>query len=195
MNLRKSDLRGHLRSQASNLSELIADDAVDSSVCEAILVLSDAVRSGKPILTCGNGGSAADAMHIAGELVGEFHHSRPAINVFCLNANVSVLTAWANDVSYNSAFARQVEAHGDKGGVLWGLSTSGNSQNVIEACEAAKAVGMSTIAMTGREGGALAKVVSHVIRVPADNAPSAQNLHVMLYHYICAEVERLSLSM
>lgn len=194
MNPEESPLRHHLRTQAHNLQELIASDVLHSSVEQAIVVLSGAIRSGKPILTCGNGGSASDALHIAGELVGEFHISRPAINVVCLNANVSVLTAWSNDVSYNSAFARQVEAHGDAGGVLWGLSTSGNSQNVIEACEAARVLGMQTIAMTGRDGGALARIASNPIRVPADDAPSAQNLHVVLYHYICAEVERLSLS-
>lgn len=180
----------HLTSQAKNLDEMMSSLVLHESVMASIDLLIEAARMGRPILTCGNGGSAADAMHIAGELVGRFHLNRRAMNVICLNANSAVITAWANDISFGSVFARQVEAHGAEGGVLWGLSTSGNSENVVQAFEVARSMGMDSIAMTGRQGGILSGLASHSICVPGDDAPSAQNLHVILYHYMCAEIER-----
>ena len=189
----QTELYKYLVSERSNLTRLLEDEGIHDAVERAIVELVRAVRIKAVILTCGNGGSASDALHIAGELVGRFNHDRQAINVVCLNANVSVMTAWSNDVKYESLFARQVEAHGTGTGVLWGLSTSGNSRNVIEAVEVARNIGMPAIAMTGEGGGELARLASIVISVPARSAPSAQNLHVMLYHYICSEVERRTL--
>jgi D-sedoheptulose 7-phosphate isomerase len=128
-----------------------------------------ALGGGKTLLLCGNGGSASDAMHITGELVGRFLMERKALRAICLTSNPSVLTAWANECGYESIFSRQVEAYGEAGGVLPGLSTSGNSKNVIKAFGQARLMGMTTIALTGEGGG---------------------ETHVCLYHYLCQEIEK-----
>ena len=187
-----SAIQSHLDFSSSLLARLRNQPGLAENVSSAIQGLLHAVHSNKPILTCGNGGSASDALHISGELVGRFFLDRRALDVVCLNSNVTVMTAWANDVSFESIFARQVQAHGARGGVLWGLSTSGNSRNVIEAFEVAKQLGMFTIAMTGSSSGALGELADCTLSVPAPDAPSAQNLHVVLYHFICAELERLA---
>ena len=119
---------------------------------QSIEIITKCLQQQLPLLICGNGGSAADALHISGELVGRFLKERKALNVVCLNANVSVLTAWANDYDYDSAFARQVEAHGRAGGVCWGISTSGNSPNVLQALQKAREMEMKTLALTGEVG-------------------------------------------
>ncbi len=182
----------YLESSASLLQKLIDQPALATQVSTAIEQVVSAVLSGKPILTCGNGGSASDALHVSGELVGRFFQDRQALNVICLNSNVTVMTAWANDVSYESVFSRQVEAHGSKGGVLWGFSTSGNSKNVVDAFRTAKEIGMTTIVMTGSDPGMLGGLADHVISVPGTDAPSAQNLHVVVYHFMCAEIEKFA---
>lgn len=186
-----SDIQKHLDFSSSLLVKLRDQAGLVGNIEFAVEALLSAVISYKPILTCGNGGSASDALHISGELVGRFRLDRRALNVVCLNSNVTVMTAWANDVSFDSIFARQVQAHGSRGGVLWGLSTSGNSKNVIEAFQVAKQLGMSTIAMTGSSSGALGELADCTLSVPAVDAPSAQNIHVVLYHFICEQVERL----
>lgn len=188
-----SNLREYLDRSASELQALGSQENLDVIVSGALQDLVDALAKGKPILTCGNGGSASDALHVSGELVGRFFYDRPALNVICLNSNVTVMTAWANDVDFLSIFARQVEAHGQEGGVLWGFSTSGNSGNVVEAFRKAKSMGMKTIAMTGQAAGSLGELAHHLIRVPGEDAPSAQNMHVVLYHYMCAEIERVAM--
>ena len=140
------------------------------------------------------GGSAADALHITGELVGKFLIDRKAININCLNANVSVLTAWANDFSFDTVFERQIEAYGSKGGVCWGLSTSGNSINVINGFIKAKKLGMSTLAFTGKDGGELKKFSDLIICIPSSSTPRIQEVHLIVYHYICEQLEILQLN-
>ncbi|HEV2368362.1 MAG TPA: SIS domain-containing protein [Acidimicrobiales bacterium] len=155
----------------------------------AVEVITQALASGRPLLVCGNGGSAADAMHISGELVGRFHRERRGFKCICLVTDPAFLTAWANDYSYDSVFARQIEAYGHEGGVLLGLSTSGNSANVVRAFEAARLAGMSTIAFTGAGGGKLASLADVLVDVPSRSTPLIQQVHSCLYHYLCAEVE------
>jgi D-sedoheptulose 7-phosphate isomerase len=186
-----SDLASYLEFSATQLTSLSDDSSLFDAVSSAIGEVVSALRSGKPLLTCGNGGSASDALHVSGELVGKFFLEREPLNVMCLNSNVTVITAWANDVSYDSVFSRQVEAHGEPGGVLWGFSTSGNSRNVVAAFEAAAARGMKTIAMTGIGGGVLGSLADYPIIVPGLDPPTAQNMHVVLYHFMCAEIEKL----
>lgn len=149
----------------------------------------DAVAAGAPILVCGNGGSASDAMHIAGELVGRFLKERKAINCICLSSNPAVLTAWSNDYDFETVFSRQVEAYARKSGVVIGLSTSGNSANVIEAFRAARDHGMKTVGLTGAGGGKMAEVSDALIEVPSKSTPLIQQAHICLYHYICEQVE------
>lgn len=166
-----------------NLSEfqVFLDVSVD--------LLVNTLSSSKPVLVCGNGGSAADSQHIAGELVGKFLKERRALNVRALTVDTSVITAWANDVSYDTVFARQVEAYGELDAVLWAISTSGNSKNVVLAAIKAKELGMRVIAMTGDSGGALAELADILLSVPSNLTPRIQEVHMMVYHYLCQRVE------
>lgn len=172
-----------------NLIAIKNDSGLLDRVEDLIKVLTQSLKEGLPLLVCGNGGSASDALHISGELVGRFNFDRRPLNVICLNSNTTVLTAWSNDVDYDSVFSRQVEAHGQKGGFLWGLSTSGNSNNVLAAFKTAKRLEMKTIAFTGDDGGLLAKMSDFIINVPSKETPHIQELHIIFYHYICAKIE------
>ena len=156
----------------------------------AVAACTAALGAGRPLLICGNGGSAADAMHITGELVGRFLVERQALRAICLADNPSVLTAWSNDYSFETIFSRQVEAYAEPGGVLLGLSTSGNSPNVVLALEAARARGMVTIGLTGQGGGRMAPLCDHLLAVPSRSTPAIQQVHLVLYHCFCDGVER-----
>lgn len=163
--------------------------ALDTAMDRAVAATAAALAEDKPLLICGNGGSAADAEHIAGELVARFLKERRGLPVISLVSNPAVLTAWANDYSYETVFSRQVEAYGRRGGVLLGLSTSGNSKNVVLAMEAARGLGMTTIGMTGEGGGKMAALCDHLFAVPSRFTPAIQEVHLCLYHHYCAAVE------
>jgi D-sedoheptulose 7-phosphate isomerase len=162
---------------------------LDAAMDRAVAATAAALRAGRPLLACGNGGSAADADHIVGELVGRFLRERRAIRAISLSGNAAVLTAWANDRDYADVFARQVEAYGEAGGVLLALSTSGNSENVVRALEAARGMGMVTIGLTGEVGGRMAPLCDHLFAVPSRFTPAVQQVHLCLYHCFCAGVE------
>lgn len=165
--------------------------AIDSSVMDgAVETAVGALRAAKPLLVCGNGGSASDAMHITGELVGRFLIERKALNAICLASNPAVLTAWSNDYGYDTVFSRQVEAYGEPGAVLVGISTSGNSRNVIAAFEQAKAIGMKTIALTGEGGGHAGTLADYLFAIPSRCTPLIQQAHICLYHYFCQSIEQ-----
>lgn len=181
-------LESYLQEASSLIQKTITTD-LSSNVLEAVNLITATVAARRPLLICGNGGSAADACHIAGELVGRFLLERPAMNVLALPANQSVLTAWSNDYDYSTVFARQVEAHGGPGAVVWGISTSGNSHNVVAAFERAHQLDMKTIAMTGQGGGRLAALSDILLAVPSRSTPRIQEMHMLIYHYICGEVE------
>ncbi|HUI80848.1 MAG TPA: SIS domain-containing protein [Bryobacteraceae bacterium] len=159
-------------------------------VAQALETIIEALQSGRPVLVCGNGGSAADAMHITGELVGRFLVDRKALNVICLSSNTAVLSALANDHSYDTVFARQVEAYGAPGAVLIGISTSGISANVVAAFERARSLGMKTIALTGEGGGKLFPLSDYLFAVPSRSTPLIQQSHICLYHYFCRAIEQ-----
>lgn len=139
--------------ESADLLKQTANTLTEESMQSAVRLSADALNKNRALLICGNGGSASDAMHITGELVGRFLKERRALKAICLSSNPAVLTAWSNDYSYETVFSRQVEAYGEPGGVLVGLSTSGNSQNVIAALEVARRIGMTTIGFTGQGGG------------------------------------------
>lgn len=162
----------------------------DDLVSRALDAITGALRAGKPLLVCGNGGSAADAMHLTCELVGRFLLERQALNVICLSSNPAVLTACANDHDFTTVFSRQVEAYGSAGGILLGLSTSGNSANVVKAFVQARSMGMSTVALTGEGGGKLAPLSDYLFAVPSQSTPLIQQVHLCLYHYLCYAIER-----
>ncbi len=155
-----------------------------------IEVITSALRSAKPLLVCGNGGSASDAIHITAELVGRFQRERRAFKTICLADNPGVLTAWSNDCGFETVFARQVEAYGEPGGVLLGISTSGNSNNVLAALQTARRLGMHTVALTGAGGGRLASCADYLLAVPSDKTPLIQQAHTCIYHYLCDAIER-----
>ena len=163
--------------------------SLDAAMDRAVAAITAALGAGKPLLVCGNGGSAADAQHIVGEMVGRFLKERRALKAICLSSNPAVLTAWANDYSFETVFSRQVEAYAEPGAVLLGISTSGNSSNVVLALEAAKERGMVTIGLTGEGGGRMAGLCDHLFAVPSRSTPAIQQVHLCLYHYLCAAVE------
>ena len=161
----------------------------ESLVTGALNACVTALRDRRPVLVCGNGGSAADAMHLTAELVGRFQLHRQALNVICLSSNPALLTAWANDYTYDTVFSRQVEAYGVPGAVLLGISTSGNSHNVVTAFERARAMGLKTISLTGEGGGKLAALSDYLFAVPSSSTPLIQQTHICLYHYLCDAIE------
>ena len=161
----------------------------------AIDSIVEALSSGQSLLVCGNGGSAADAMHITGELVARFLKDRRAFRAICLSDNPVVLTAWSNDITFETVFARQVEAYGGKGAVILGLSTSGTSRNVVAAFEQARRMSMRTIALTGEGGGSLGPLSDFLLAVPSRDTPLIQQVHLCLYHYLCEHVERRLVSL
>lgn len=156
------------------------------SVSEAIV---KTINNGGRIVLCGNGGSASDALHFAGEIVGRFQKERNPWPAVVLNADVATLTAIANDYGYDDAFARQAKAHLTSKDVFIGISTSGNSTNVIRAVEVAKETGAKTVAFLGKDGGQLAKMVDYPIVVPCNTTARVQESHIMLIHIICELVE------
>ncbi len=161
----------------------------DAKMEEAVRLCVTALRGGASLLVCGNGGSAADAMHIAGELVGRFVKERKGLNCICLADNPATLTAWANDYDYASVFARQVEAYGRAGGVLIAISTSGNSPSIVQAAEKARAMGVSVIGLTGEGGGKLAPLCDVLLDAPSKTTALIQQVHICLYHYLCGAIE------
>lgn len=174
---------------SAEILRLAASPALEDGVAKAVAAVVAALKADKPLLVCGNGGSAADAMHITGELVGRFLKERPALRCICLSDNPSVLTAWANDYSYETVFSRQVEAYGQSGGVFWGISTSGNSPNVVLAAKEARKRGMTVLALTGEGGGKLAAEADILLAAPSRHTPLIQQVHICLYHYICEKIE------
>jgi D-sedoheptulose 7-phosphate isomerase len=153
-------------------------------------VLIETLRMGKKILICGNGGSAADAQHMAGELVGRFLIDRPPYRAIALTTDTSTLTALANDYGYESVFSRQVDALADAGDALIALSTSGNSPNILQAVESAKALGAATIGLSGQDGGKLKEMADVCLCVAADDSPSIQEGHGVVIHILCALIEQ-----
>ncbi|MDD3013936.1 MAG: D-sedoheptulose 7-phosphate isomerase [Candidatus Gastranaerophilales bacterium] len=161
-----------------------------TSIEEAAILITNCFKAGNKLLICGNGGSAADAQHIAAEFVGKFYRiDRPALPAIALNVNTSIITAIANDFGYDGIFTRQVEALGQKGDVFVGISTSGNSKNIIEAAKMAIQKGMYFVALTGQNECKLDKIAQIAIKVPSLNTPIIQNAHISTCHTICELVE------
>ncbi|NWG73785.1 MAG: SIS domain-containing protein [Rubrivivax sp.] len=179
-----------LRETASVLRAMSEDTALHASLVEVAAACVAALRGGGKILFAGNGGSAADAQHLAGELVSRFNYDRPGLPAFALTTDTSVLTAIGNDYGYERLFARQIEAVGRAGDVFVEISTSGRSPNILKALEAARAKGLLTVGMTGRGGGRMAEFCDHVLRSPADATPRIQEGHIAMGHTICWLIER-----
>jgi len=158
-------------------------------VASATVLCTNSLHSGGRIWFCGNGGSAADAQHLAAELSGRFYIDRAPLAAEALHCNTSFLTAVANDFGYDEIYARALRASGRKGDVLVAISTSGNSANIVKACEAAQEMGISIVALTGASGGLLANLADICLAVPSTNTPRIQECHILLGHIICEAVE------
>lgn len=188
--MRWQTVREHLDASLDAIQVAVKEPAFAGGIIEAARVIADSLRAGGKVLACGNGGSAADAQHFVAELVGSYRlRDRPGLAALALTTDTSVLTAVANDYGYERVFSRQVVALGRAGDVLFALSTSGESENIIRAAEQAKIEGMRTVGLTGRAGGRLAALCDVCIYAPTDSTPIIQQLHQIAYHAICAMVE------
>ncbi|WP_281746551.1 D-sedoheptulose 7-phosphate isomerase [Helicobacter suis] len=154
------------------------------------LFLIETLKQGHQILICGNGGSAADAQHFAAELTGRYKKERGGLAAIALSTDTSALTAIANDYGYHFVFARQVEALGKKGDCLVGISTSGNSENVLLALKKAKELGLSTLGISGHQGGKMRALCDFNLIVPSTDTPRIQEMHILIIHLLCDQIEK-----
>ncbi|HOJ49757.1 MAG TPA: D-sedoheptulose 7-phosphate isomerase [Spirochaetota bacterium] len=162
--------------------------SLEDKIAIAINTIIESLKNGNKIIIMGNGGSASDSLHFAGEIVGRYKRERkgyPAISLL----EPSIITAIANDYSYEEVFSRQVEALAEPGDIVFGISTSGNSKNVINGIKKAKEIGATTIGLLGKDGGQLSNIVDIPIIVPSDNTPRIQEAHIFIIHYICEKIE------
>ncbi|MEO6133625.1 MAG: D-sedoheptulose 7-phosphate isomerase [Ginsengibacter sp.] len=182
-------IRNIIQSSIDVKQQILADDKLLQTVNDCVEVIVAAFRNGNKVLFCGNGGSASDAQHLAAEFSGRFYLDRDALPADALHCNTSYLTAVANDYSFDLIYSRILKGIGNKGDVLVGLSTSGNSKNIVAAFETAKEKGMITIAFTGESGGKLKEDSDYLINIPSNDTPRIQESHITLGHIICQLVE------
>ncbi|UEG49521.1 D-sedoheptulose 7-phosphate isomerase [Ferruginibacter lapsinanis] len=178
-----------IQSSISVKQQILQNDTLLKTVQDCVTAIVAAFKNGNKVLFCGNGGSAADAQHLAAEFSGRFYTDRDALPAEALHCNTSYITAVANDYSYDVIYSRLVKGIGNKGDVLVGLSTSGNSKNIINAFDVAKEKGMITIGFTGDTGGKMKTISDLLLNVPSNDTPRIQESHIMLGHIICELVE------
>ena len=182
-------IKEYIQASIETKQKILQDEALQEKIRSAALAMVSAIRNGHKVLSAGNGGSAADAQHFAGELVSKFFFDRTGLPAFSLATDTSVLTAIGNDYGYEHSFERQVQAVGQKGDVFLGISTSGNSKNIVAAVLEAKKKGIMTVALTGAKECQLDSLCDIVIKVPSTSTPTIQESHIMIEHMICAIVE------
>ena len=177
--------------ELSDLTNLIANDSTFIQQIDKISgVIIEAYQKNKKTIFCGNGGSSAEAQHLAAELSGKFKLERKAIPAEACHVNSSFLTAVSNDYDFTQVYSRHIEAFGNEGDVLIGLSTSGTSQNIINAFNTAKEKGLTTVSLTGLSGGLLNETSDYILKVPSQNVPRIQEIHLLIGHIICEKVEQ-----
>lgn len=176
--------------EASILAKKCLMDSEGANIEKAAKSIIASLQAGGKVMIFGNGGSAADSQHMAAELVGRFKKDRRALPAIALTTNTSTLTAIANDYGYHVVFSRQIEALGKSGDVAIGISTSGNSKNILQALKKAGEMGIGTIGLTGSKGGSLAKACDIAIVVPSDDTPRIQEAHLLICHVLCELVEK-----
>ena len=189
MNKMQDQIKSIINASIKTKQGILEDADLLKSIEAVVLELVLAFRAGNRVYFCGNGGSAADAQHLAAEFSGRFYKDRLALPAEALHCNTSYLTAVANDYGYEHVYARLIEGIGQPGDILIGLSTSGNSVNIIEAMKKAKRKGMTTIGMTGVDGGKMREESNFIINVPSTDTPRIQESHIMVGHIICELVE------
>lgn len=182
-------IRKIIQASIETKQQVLQNEELLNSICEVVTVIVAAFKNGNRVYFCGNGGSAADAQHLAAEFSGRFYTDRKALPAEALHCNTSYLTAVANDYGYDVVYSRMIDGIGQKGDVLVGLSTSGNSANIIKAFETAKEKGMTTVAFTGITGGQMKSVSDYLINIPSTDIPRIQESHIMVGHIVCQLVE------
>ncbi|NCW33034.1 MAG: SIS domain-containing protein [Betaproteobacteria bacterium] len=183
-------IQNDIEASAAIARALASDAALLQRIEVVALACVEALRAGAKLLFAGNGGSAADAQHMAGEFVSRFNYDRPGLAAVALTVDSSILTAIANDYAYDYVFARQIEAIGRQGDLFFAYSTSGNSPNILRALEAARAKAITTVGLTGNRQGAMNPLCDHLLAMPSAHTPRIQEAHLMVGHAICAAVER-----
>ncbi|EAH6698666.1 D-sedoheptulose 7-phosphate isomerase [Campylobacter jejuni] len=184
-----SYIKEHFQESILVKEQILKDENLITLIKNASLEVIKAYRNGNKTLLAGNGGSAADAQHIAGEFVSRFYFDRPGIASIALSTDTSILTAISNDYGYENLFARQVQAQGVKGDVFIGISTSGNSKNILKALDLCRQKGITSIGLSGASGGAMNELCDYCIKVPSTCTPRIQEAHILIGHIICAIVE------
>ena len=183
-------IEARLRVHQETIAAIHDDDNLKAVVAKAVNTIVDCFRSGGRVYFCGNGGSAADAQHLAAEFSGRFYFDRPVLPADALHCNTSYLTAAANDYGYDHIFARLISGLGRSGDILVGLSTSGHSENILQAFEVCRKKGLTTIALTGATGGRMKDCADLLINVPSTDTPRIQEAHITVGHIICELVEQ-----
>lgn len=183
------NIEKHIQDSIDTKIKILNDKTILDTIRKIADKIVDAYKSEKKVLTAGNGGSAGDAQHIAGELVSKFLFTRPGLSAFSLGVNSSILTAISNDCGYENCFAKQIQANGKEGDVFISISTSGNSQNIILALQEAKDKGLVTVGFTGAENCKMDELCDYIIHVPSASTPTIQESHIMIGHIICGLVE------
>ncbi|WFB00240.1 D-sedoheptulose 7-phosphate isomerase [Campylobacter coli] len=184
-----SYIKEHFQESILVKEQILKDENLITLIKNTSLEVIKAYKNGNKTLLAGNGGSAADAQHIAGEFVSRFYFDRPGIASIALSTDTSILTAISNDYGYENLFARQVQAQGVKGDVFIGISTSGNSKNILKALELCKQKEIISICLSGASGGAMNELCDYCIKVPSTCTPRIQEAHILIVHIICAIVE------
>ena len=182
-------VRRSIDASIATKQQILANEKLLNTINEVAQVMIKALREGKRVLWCGNGGSAADAQHLAAELSGRFYYDRPPLNSEALHCNTSYMTAVANDYGYDLIYSRMIDGACKPGDVLVGISTSGNSKNICNAFRKAKDLGVITVAMTGESGGKMKEMADYLLNVPSSDTPRIQESHIMVGHIICEIVE------
>ena len=185
----KSRINSCIKSSVENYTRVLNDKNLQANIEKIVEFSVKAFKDDKKILFCGNGGSASDAQHIAAELSGRFYTNRPPLYAEALHVNSSYMTAVANDFGYDETYARMLEACGRKGDILVGISTSGNSLNVVKALKKANELGLITVGFTGSKGGEMNSICDIMIKVPSDDTPRIQEVHILVGHIICQLIE------
>jgi D-sedoheptulose 7-phosphate isomerase len=188
--LMKELVKNQLAKSIATMTRVLEDEQVHAAVVEAGQITADAMKNGRKLMVCGNGGSAADSQHLVAEFVSRLTVDRPALRAIALTTDSSILTAIGNDYSYDNVFERQIEALAMPGDVLMAISTSGNSKNCVKALTLAKMMDVRTIAYTGNGGGAMAALAEISVVVPSDTTMNIQESHLALEHIYCMVVER-----
>ena len=183
-------IKEQIADSAATKQNILEDQALLETIASVAKACVDVYQNGKKTLLAGNGGSAADAQHIAAELVGRYGFDRPSIPSLALTTDTSNLTAIGNDYGYDKVFSRQLEGMAQEGDLFIGISTSGNSQNVINAFESAALKGVTTVALVGRDGGAMAQMADYAIIVPSNATPRIQESHILIGHILCDIIEK-----